>query len=142
MVGGQVIDLLAEGQVLTERELEHLHSKKTGALFIAAVCGGARLGGADAAQLASLRDYARALGLAFQVTDDLLDIEQTTEHLGKRAQKDQKRGKATYPSLIGLERSRVLARELARNAREALAGFDERAEPLRMLAAFAVERNL
>jgi geranylgeranyl diphosphate synthase, type II len=142
MVGGQVLDLLAEGQPLTQHELEDLHSKKTGALFIASVCGGARLGGADSAQLQSLRNYAHALGLAFQVTDDLLDVEQTTEHLGKRAHKDDKRGKATYPSILGLEQSRALARELADRACKALAGFDTRAEPLRTLARFAVERNL
>ena len=142
MVGGQVLDLLAEGQPLTQRELEHLHSKKTGALFVASVCGGARLGGAEPVQLQSLRNYAGALGLAFQVTDDLLDVEQTTEHLGKRSHKDHERGKATYPSIIGIERSRALAHELAHQAREALAGFDSRAEPLRMLAGFAVERNL
>ncbi|MBV8357832.1 MAG: polyprenyl synthetase family protein [Deltaproteobacteria bacterium] len=141
MVGGQVLDLLAEGQPLTQTELEHLHSKKTGALFIASVCGGARLGGAEPVQLQSLRNYAGALGLAFQVTDDLLDVEQTTEHLGKRSHKDHERGKATYPSIIGIERSRALARELAHRARESLAGFDNRAEPLRMLAGFAVERN-
>jgi geranylgeranyl diphosphate synthase type II len=142
MVGGQLIDLLAEGQQLTQPELELLHSKKTGALFIASVCGGARLGGARPAQLRSLQQYASAFGLAFQVTDDLLDIEQTTEHLGKRSQKDQKRGKATYPSIIGLDRSRALARELAHHARQQLAAFDSRAEPLRMLADFAVERSL
>jgi geranylgeranyl diphosphate synthase, type II len=142
MVGGQAIDLLAEGHSLTQSELELLHSKKTGALFIASVCGGARLGGAQKPQLVSLRDYTSALGLAFQVTDDLLDIEQSTERLGKRSQKDQARGKATYPSIIGIDQSRVLARELARRAREALAGFDGRAEPLRMLAEFAVERTL
>jgi geranylgeranyl diphosphate synthase, type II len=142
MVGGQVLDLLAEGQPLTQQELEHLHSKKTGALFVASVCGGARLGGAEPAQLQSLRTYASALGLAFQVTDDLLDVEQTTEHLGKRSHKDQQRGKATYPSIIGIEQSRALAYELAHHACEALAGFDSRAEPLRMLASFAVERNL
>ena len=142
MVGGQVLDLLAEGQPLTQRELEHLHSKKTGALFVASVCGGARLGGAEPVQLQSLRNYAGALGLAFQVTDDLLDVEQTTEHLGKRSHKDHERGKATYPSIIGIERSRALAQELAHRAREALAGFDSLAEPLRMLAGFAVERNL
>jgi geranylgeranyl diphosphate synthase type II len=142
MVGGQVFDLLAEGRSLTEPELELLHAKKTGALFIASVCGGARLGGAQAAQLRSLRNYASAFGLAFQVTDDLLDVEQSTEHLGKRSQKDQKRGKATYPSIIGLQRSRVLAHELAHQAGEALAPFDGRAEPLRQLAKFAVERSL
>jgi geranylgeranyl diphosphate synthase type II len=142
MVGGQVLDLLAEDQSLTQRELEHLHSKKTGALFIASICGGARIGGAESAQLELLRDYARALGLAFQVTDDLLDVVQTTEHLGKRSHKDHERGKATYPSIVGIERSRALASELARQACQALTNFDSRAEPLRMLAGFAVERNL
>jgi geranylgeranyl diphosphate synthase, type II len=142
MVGGQAIDLLAEGQPLTQQALELLHRKKTGALFIASVCGGARLGGAQPAQLQSLRNYASALGLAFQITDDLLDVVQTSERLGKRAQKDEERGKATYPSVIGVEQSRALARELESKACEALAGFDHRAEPLRMLARFAVERSL
>ena len=112
MVGGQVIDLLGEGRALDLAELEDLHSKKTGALFVAAVCGGARLGGATAEQMASLREYAQALGLAFQVIDDLLDVEASTEPMGKRTHKDEARGKATYPSLIGIERSRELAREL------------------------------
>jgi geranylgeranyl diphosphate synthase type II len=142
MVGGQVLDLLAEGQSLTQSELEHLHSRKTGALFVAAVCGGARLGGARPDQLQSLHSYAGALGLAFQVTDDLLDVEQTTEHLGKRSHKDHERGKATYPSILGLERSRALAHQLADRARAALTSFDSRAEPLRMLARFAVERTV
>ena len=142
MVGGQVVDLLGEGRPMKLEELEYLHRKKTGALFVAAVCGGARLGGATAAQLASLREYAQALGLAFQVIDDLLDVEASTEIMGKRTNKDEARGKATYPSLIGVERSREMARELIRKAEAALAGFDHRAEPLRMLAVFAVERTL
>jgi geranylgeranyl diphosphate synthase type II len=141
MVGGQVIDLLAEGKPMDLSQLEYLHGKKTGALFAAAVCGGARLSGASRAQLEALRAYARALGLAFQVIDDVLDVEASTEQMGKRTHKDEARGKATYPSLIGLEQSRVLARSLVRLAHEALAGFDERAEPLRRLASFAVERK-
>jgi geranylgeranyl diphosphate synthase, type II len=142
MVGGQVIDLLGEGRSLGLRELEQLHSKKTGALFVAAVCGGARLGGATATQLTSMREYAQALGLAFQVIDDLLDVEASTEVMGKRTNKDEARGKATYPSLIGIDRSRDLAGELMRKAHSALSAFDHRADPLRMLAAFAVERKL
>jgi geranylgeranyl diphosphate synthase, type II len=142
MVGGQVIDLLGEGQAMELEQLEYLHSKKTGALFVAAVCGGGRLGGATPAQLTSLREYAQALGLAFQVIDDLLDVESSAEAMGKRTNKDEARGKATYPSLIGVERSRNLARELVTNAEAALAGFDHRADPLRLLAAFAVERKL
>jgi geranylgeranyl diphosphate synthase, type II len=142
MVGGQALDLLAEGRSLTQQELEYLHSRKTGALFVTSVCGGARLGGGDAAQLQLLRNYAAALGLAFQIADDLLDVEQTTEQLGKRSHKDRERGKATYPSLIGIERSRALAYNLARQATDSLTGFDRRAQPLRRLAEFAVERNL
>ena len=142
MVGGQVIDLLGEGRALSLEELEYLHSKKTGALFVAAVCCGARLGGASQAQIRALREYAQALGLAFQVVDDLIDVEESTENVGKRTHKDEARGKATYPSLIGVARSREMARELAGKARHALAGFDHRAEPLRALASFAVERKL
>jgi geranylgeranyl diphosphate synthase type II len=142
MVGGQVIDLLGEGRSMDLGELEHLHTRKTGALFVAAVCGGARLGGATPSQLAALREYAQALGLAFQVIDDLLDVEASTEAVGKRTNKDQARGKATYPSLLGVERSREFARELIGTAQAALTAFDRRADPLRMLAAFAVERKL
>jgi geranylgeranyl diphosphate synthase, type II len=142
MVGGQVIDLLGEGRPMELRELEYLHSKKTGALFVASVCGGARMGGANPSQLKALREYAQALGLAFQVVDDLLDVEASTENMGKRTHKDEARGKATYPSLLGIERSRELAIELANKARRALDSFDQRAEPLRMLATFAVERKL
>ncbi|HUN58034.1 MAG TPA: farnesyl diphosphate synthase [Candidatus Binataceae bacterium] len=142
MVGGQVIDLLGEGRDLTLSELEVLHGKKTGALFVASVCGGARLGGAVQAQISALREYARKLGLAFQVADDLLDVEASAEQIGKRTQKDQARGKATYPSLIGVEGSRAMARDLAARALDALASFDRRAEPLRALASYAVERQL
>jgi len=141
MVAGQVIDLLGEGQELKLHELEYLHSKKTGALFVASVCGGARLAGADRKQLDALREYALALGLAFQIVDDLLDVEQSAEQLGKRTQKDQARGKATYPSILGVARSRELARELGARAHNALHAFDERADPLRMMAVFAVERK-
>jgi geranylgeranyl diphosphate synthase, type II len=142
MVAGQAIDLLGEGRTMTLEELEYLHRKKTGALFIAAVRGGARLGGASEAQLETLGVYARSLGLAFQVIDDILDVEASTEQMGKRTGKDLTRGKNTYPGLIGLDKSWQLARELERRAQHALDGFDHRAEPLRSLASFAVERRL
>jgi geranylgeranyl diphosphate synthase, type II len=142
MVGGQVIDLLGEGRDLTLSELEVLHSKKTGALFVASVCGGARLGGGTPRQVGALREYARKLGLAFQVADDLLDVEATADQIGKRTHKDQARGKATYPSLIGIERSRELARDLAAQALEAIISFDQNAAPLRALAHYTVERQL
>ncbi len=142
MVAGQALDILSEGEPTDLAKLEYLHSKKTGALFLAAVRGGARLGGANSAQLAALTAYGRALGLAFQVIDDILDVEASTEQLGKRTHKDGARGKATYPALVGLERSRELARDLRRRAHEALSSFDQRAEALRRIAGFVVERNL
>jgi geranylgeranyl diphosphate synthase, type II len=142
MVGGQVIDLASEGKHLSLDELERLHSRKTGALFRASIIGGARLGGATPAALESLDAYARALGLAFQVVDDLLDVEATTEQMGKRTRKDEAAGKNTYPALLGLERSHGLVRELEGRAHRALAGFDGRAEPLSRIATFVVERRL
>ncbi|HUO03701.1 MAG TPA: farnesyl diphosphate synthase [Candidatus Binataceae bacterium] len=142
MVGGQVIDLLGEGRAMAMRELEELHGKKTGALFLAAICGGARLGGASATQIESLGAYARAIGLAFQVVDDLLDVEGSAETMGKRTQKDSEHGKATYPKILGIERSHQLARDLKRRALSALEGFGDSAEPLRHIAAFVVERKL
>ncbi len=142
MVGGQVIDLLGEGKTKTLEELEELHGRKTGALFLASVRGGARMGGATPAQIESLDAYARALGLAFQVVDDLLDVQGNSEQMGKRTQKDSERGKATYPAILGVERSLDLARELESRAHCALASFDERAIALRELATFVVERKL
>jgi geranylgeranyl diphosphate synthase, type II len=142
MVAGQAIDLLGEGRTMTIEELEDLHRRKTGALFIAAVRGGARLGGASEGEIEALEAYARALGLAFQVIDDILDVEASTEQMGKRTGKDVAHGKNTYPALIGLDRSWQLARDLELRARHAIDGFDHRAEPLRALARFAVERRL
>jgi len=142
MVEGQAIDLLGEGKPMDLAQLEYLHSKKTGALFLVSVRGGARLGGASASQIEDLSAYGRAFGLAFQVIDDLLDVESSAEQMGKRTQKDQVRGKATYPALLGVERTRELARQLAVRAHGALESFGETAEPLRHLAAFAVERKL
>jgi geranylgeranyl diphosphate synthase type II len=142
MVAGQVADLTSEGKRLTIEELEELHSRKTGALFLAAIKGGARLGGGNTQQIKALDAYGRALGLAFQVVDDLLDVEASTEQVGKRTHKDESAGKATYPGILGLERSHELARELERRALDALASFDARADALRQIATFVVERKL
>jgi len=141
MVAGQVIDLLGEGRAIDIADLEALHGLKTGALFVAAAVEGGRLGGAGAAQLRALEAYARAVGLAFQVADDLLDVEASTEQLGKRTHKDSERGKATYPGLLGVAQSHRLARSLLDRANQALLSFDGRADPLRALARFAVERT-
>jgi geranylgeranyl diphosphate synthase, type II len=142
MVAGQTLDLMDEGLTVSAAELEDLHSLKTGALFVAAAVGGARLGGGSQVQLTALNAYARALGLAFQVIDDLLDVEGSTEQVGKRTHKDEDRGKATYPGLLGIGESRRLAKRLRHDAEQALASFDHRAEPLRRLANFVVERKL
>jgi geranylgeranyl diphosphate synthase type II len=141
MVGGQVIDILSERQRLGIDELKLLHSKKTGAMFRASILGGARLGGASDAQLEQLGEYARALGLAFQVVDDILDVEATTEQMGKRTRKDDAAGKNTFPALLGLGESHEFARELERRAHAAIAGFGAGAEPLRQIATFVVERG-
>ena len=142
MVIGQAIDILSEGQATDLATLEYLHARKTGALFLASVRGGGMLGGGDHVQLDALTEYGRALGLAFQVIDDILDVEASAEQLGKRTHKDDAHGKATYPALMGVEKSRAFAHDLKRRAIGALASFDERAEPLRQLAAFVVERSL
>jgi geranylgeranyl diphosphate synthase type II len=142
MVAGQTVDLIDEGRAVSVAELEDLHAHKTGALFVAAAVGGGRLGGGSEMQVAALDRYARALGLAFQVIDDLLDVEGSAEQVGKRTHKDENRGKATYPALLGIEESRRLAERLRRKAVDALAGFDQGAEPLRRLANFVVERKL
>lgn len=142
MVAGQTLDLMDEGRAVSVAELEDLHGRKTGALFVAAAAGGGRLGGGSPSQLAALNAYARALGLAFQVIDDLLDVEASTEQVGKRTHKDEDRGKATYPGLLGIAESRRKAERLRRDALEALAAFDHRAEPLRRLANLVVERKL
>ncbi|HJV36530.1 farnesyl diphosphate synthase [Geomonas sp.] len=143
MVGGQVVDMESEGkpEQIDIATLSYIHTHKTGALIRASVRAGAILGGADEERLASLTRYAEAIGLAFQIADDILDVEGTTEELGKDAGSDEARGKATYPALVGLEASKARAQELVDMALEALAGFDERAEPLRAIASYIVKRK-
>jgi farnesyl diphosphate synthase len=142
MCGGQALDLAATGGAKTPSvaELERLHALKTGALIRAAVRMGALCGGADETALDRLDRFAAALGLAFQVRDDILDVEGDTATLGKTAGKDVAQAKATFPALIGLEGSRARLDELAATMREALEGFGIPAEPLARLGRFAVER--
>lgn len=143
MCGGQALDLGATGNggALTLAELEHLHRLKTGALIRAAVRMGALCGGADDDELASLDVYADALGLAFQVRDDILDVEGDSATLGKTAGKDVAQDKATFPALLGMQASRDRLAELTRAMEDALAPFGERAEALRALGRLAVERD-
>jgi farnesyl diphosphate synthase len=141
MAGGQAIDLASVGKKLTRAELETMHRLKTGALLRAAVRMGALCGGPLAADAeAGLDTYARAVGLAFQVVDDILDVTADSATLGKTAGKDAANDKPTYVSIIGLEESRKLAAQLRRDAHEALAPLGERGLRLAQIADLIVER--
>jgi geranylgeranyl diphosphate synthase, type II len=142
MVGGQVVDMESEGKKdLDLPTVQYIHTHKTGALIKASVKSGALLGGADDRQLSSITRFGEVIGLAFQIADDILDIEGTTEELGKNAGSDQARGKATYPSVIGIEESRKRAAELLDMAIDSLDSFGEKADPLREIARFIIERK-
>ena len=143
MCGGQALDVAATGggASLDLAALERLHSLKTGALIRAAVRMGALCGGADVQALIALDRYAHALGLAFQVRDDILDIEGNSATLGKTAGKDVAQDKATFPALIGLDGSRAHLGALVRSMHEALAPFGEKAAALTELGEFAAQRN-
>jgi farnesyl diphosphate synthase len=141
MAGGQALDLAAVGQALDLAQLEHMHACKTGALIRASVQLGALVAGADASALASLDAYARAVGLAFQVRDDILDVEGESTVLGKTAGKDAVAEKPTFPSIIGINASRSRLNELTDTALAAIAPCDERASLLRELAHYSANRQ-
>ncbi len=141
MVSGQAIDLVSVGRTLNLQQLEHMHNHKTGALITASVEIGACIAGASPEQLHCLRKYANAIGLAFQVQDDILDVEADTETLGKTQGADQALNKPTYPSLLGLDSAKSKANDLLNAALEALNEFDDRATPLRDLARYIVQRT-
>ena len=141
LIAGQVADLEGEGKKLSVAELRYIHERKTSALL----CGSVRLGGMSAnctpAQLEALTDFGYHVGLAFQVIDDILDVTQTSETLGKTAGKDVVAEKATYPSIVGLERSRKIAAQLTEKAFAALAPFRGRAPALKALAEHLLKRD-
>ena len=141
MAGGQQMDLEATGKTLSLPELELMHIHKTGAVIRAAVLLGFSCGTVSETQMQKLDKYAKAIGLAFQVVDDLLDSEASTATLGKTAGKDAKHGKATYVSLMGLARARELAEELRAQAQAALAGLGAPVRRLSQLADFIVLRK-
>jgi geranylgeranyl diphosphate synthase type II len=142
MVGGQAIDLGSVGIKLDQAALAFMHRHKTGALIEASVRLGALASGhADQARLDALQAYARAIGLAFQVQDDILDVESDTATLGKRQGADIARDKPTYPALLGLDAAKGYALELRDQALDALRPFDAAAQPLRDLARYIVERR-
>lgn len=141
MIEGQVIDLtLAGSNESTLADVERMHSLKTGAMIRASVTAGARIGGASENELYNLVTYADAVGLAFQIIDDILDIEGEGD-LGKERGNDERHGKSTYPGVAGIDESRKKASELTRRAVRALEGFDHRAEALRQIALWLGCRN-
>ncbi|MFH2065270.1 MAG: polyprenyl synthetase family protein [Pseudomonadota bacterium] len=141
MIAGQMLDILSEGKKLEIEELKQLHMSKTGALIEASVYAGAVLGNGTASQIANLLEYARNIGLAFQVADDILNIEGDPFFMGKAVGTDNDRHKSTYPSLIGIEASKMFADELIANALKSLEAFHIEAEPLRAIARYIVERK-
>ena len=141
MCGGQQLDMDAGGKTLSLADLRNVHALKTGALIKAAIRLPAIVADADGAARAALDAFADDLGLAFQIQDDILDVEASTEQLGKSAGKDAAQAKATYPALLGLDGAKALLSELAERMPQHLSEFGERAEALSTLAAFAVARR-
>jgi geranylgeranyl diphosphate synthase type II len=141
MVAGQAIDLAATGQLLNIEQLKNMHAHKTGALIEASVLMGAMAtGNATQQQLGALKTYAQAIGLAFQIQDDILDVESSTEQLGKQQGSDIANHKSTYTSILGLEQARSQAAQLHQKSLDSLAVFAEQADPLRGIARFIVNR--
>ncbi len=141
MILGQAMDISSEGERPPLERLEELHRRKTGDLLLFPILLGARLGGADREETEALERYGRAVGLAFQIADDLLDIEGDAAVLGKNPGSDEAARKATYPALLGVEESRRRARDLVEEAEKALERFGENAWPLRELSRYIVERK-
>ena len=141
MVGGQVVDIESEGKTITPETLEYIHLHKTAALIRAAMRVGALLGGGGPAAVEAIGDAGRDLGLAFQIVDDILDVEGSLEELGKTAGSDARKQKATYPALHGVPASRREAQRLVERVKTRLAGFGERGAPLAALADYVVERK-
>jgi geranylgeranyl diphosphate synthase, type II len=141
MVGGQVIDIEATGKKITVDELETLHRAKTGELLLVAVRAGARMGGADATAMERLTAYGRALGLAFQIVDDVLDITSDLSTLGKDPGSDREAGKTTFVDLLGIDGARARAQAVMDEGIVALAPFGARADALRALGRYTVERD-
>ena len=141
MVGGQVVDMLSQNKPADLETVQQMHSRKTAALIAAATESGALAGKGSEAQVAALARYGRGIGLAFQIADDILDIEGDTELLGKTTGADEARGKVTYPAAVGLESSRQAANDMINNALAALEGFDDKANPLRSLAHYIITRR-
>lgn len=141
MIGGQVVDMLSEGKQVPFEVLDYIHTNKTAALLIASLVAGAYLAGASDEQVESLRSYGYHIGMAFQITDDILDITGDQAKLGKDIGSDTQNNKSTYPSLFGLERSKELAAEHISKAKNAIVLFGHDADFLNSLATFILDRD-
>jgi geranylgeranyl diphosphate synthase, type II len=141
MVGGQVVDMHWQGKQADLDAIQFIHRHKTAALIQASVVSGAMLGGATDRQLEAISLYGDKTGLAFQISDDILDLESDSETLGKHVGADVKMGKATYPAVAGVERSKIIQSNLIEDALLALETFDHRADPLRAIARYVIERK-
>ena len=141
LIGGQVLDLEGEGKQLSKKELIRIHEAKTAALLVTSVRLGAMTANATPAKLEALTTFGYNLGLAFQVIDDILDVTQTTEMLGKTAGKDEAVDKSTYPAILGLEKSRKEAARLTKKALKSLEVFGKKGQRLEQIARYLLERE-
>jgi len=141
MIEGQIKDIAAEGKQLGLEDLEEIHVLKTGALIEASIITGAILGNGSFEQIEKLKIYAKNIGLAFQVTDDILNVEGDPVVMGKNIGTDQAREKSTYPSILGIEKSKEFAKNLVNNALQALEYFDKKSDPLRAIAHYTIDRK-
>lgn len=141
MVGGQVVDIQMEGKAVDADIVEFIHRHKTGALITASVRAGATLGGGDEHQVKAITSYGENIGLAFQISDDILDIEGDSRRLGKNVGGDARKEKITYPAVLGLGRSKEIQEATIKMAIESLEPFDHKADPLRHIARYIIERK-
>jgi geranylgeranyl diphosphate synthase type II len=141
MIEGQIKDIAAEGNRIGLKDLEKMHALKTGALIEASISTGAILGNGSADQIQQLNIYAKNIGLAFQVIDDILNVEGNPAVMGKNVGTDQVHEKSTYPSILGIEKSKEFAKNLVNNALQALDYFDNKSDPLRAIAHYIIDRK-
>ncbi len=141
MVGGQTLDLILEGKKARKKDLLYIHTHKTGALIRASVRIGAIMANSSPAKLNMLTEYGEKVGLAFQIIDDILDVTGTKEELGKSTGADDAKGKNTYPSTFGLEKSRKIAERLINDSLKAINSFNKNAEPLVEIAKYILSRR-
>jgi len=141
MVGGQTADIQSEGKKVGISTVKFIHTHKTGSLITASVASGAILGGGRKSQIQAITAYGRHIGLAFQISDDILNVEGNSTAMGKSVGSDEQRGKITYPAVAGLKESKEIQSKLVEQAVDSLQGFDDKADPLREMAKYIIERK-